>query len=319
MNVNMEYIDFFGTGKVSRICYGTLALSKLQNDNKIENNVELLNYAYSKKINFLDTAELYDNYKLLGEFLKDKKREKIYISTKSYAYDKKTADFSVQKALSEMNTEYIDIFMLHELDNGNNFLGHYKAVERFLEYKEKGIIKHFGISTHRIKAVKDSIKYKEIEIIFPIINIKGIGIQDGSIDEMIKSIKLAKNNNKFILSMKPYGGGHLITESNKAFNYVKNIKEIDSIAVGMRTKEEIDTNILYLEGKEVPLKIKEKLNTQKRRLLISDWCKGCGKCVEKCTQNALTIINNKCQVDMDKCVLCSYCADVCDEFCIKII
>lgn len=315
----MEYIDLFDTGKVSRICYGTLSLSKLQNDNTVANNVKLLNYAYQKGVNFLDTAELYDNYSLLREFLKDKKREDIFISSKSYAYDKKTADYSINKALKEMNTEYIDIFMLHELDNGNNFLGHYKAVERFLEYKQKGIIKHFGISTHRIKAVNDCIKYKEIEILFPILNIKGIGIQDGTVDEMIKNIKLAKNNNKFILSMKPYGGGHLINDTKKAFNYVKKINEVDSIAVGMRTKEEIDANLLYLEGKKIPSEITEKLNTQQRKLLISYWCKGCGKCVERCTQNALSIKDNKCHVDMNKCVLCSYCADVCDEFCIKII
>lgn len=315
----MEYTDLFDSGKVSKICYGTLSLSKLQNNNSIEYNTELLNYAFSKGINFYDTAELYDNYKLIGNFIKSKPREKLFLCSKSYAYDKKTADYSIEKALLEMNTDYIDVFMLHEQDSGNNFLGHYEAVERFLEYKSKGIIKHFGISTHKIKAVRDSIKYKEIEIIFPIVNINGIGISDGNIDQMINNITIAKNYNKFILSMKPFGGGHLITKSCEAFDFVKNIDAIDSIAVGMRTKEEIDANILYLENKEVPVQISEKLKTQNRKLLISDWCKGCGKCVDKCKQNALSIINNKCQVDMDKCVLCSYCADVCDEFCIKII
>lgn len=315
----MEFKNLFNTGNVSKICYGTLSLSKLQNNNSIDYNVDLLKYAFSKGINFFDTAELYDNYNLLGNFIKENKRENIYIASKSYAYNKKTADYSIKKIINEMGTDYIDIFMLHELDNGNNFLGHYEAVERFMEYKNKGIIKHFGISTHRIQAVKDSIKYKEIEIVFPILNYKGIGIQDGNVLEMINSIKLAKANNKFVIAMKPYGGGHLLNNTYEAFNFVNNIESVDSIAVGMRSKDEIDANVLYMENKQIPYKLKEKLNNKKRKLLISSWCKGCGKCVERCNQNALKIINNKCEVNMNKCVLCSYCADACEEFCIKII
>ena len=78
---------------------------------------------------------------------------------------------------------------IRDRDNGNNFLGHYQAVERFMKYKEQGIIKYFGISTHRVEAVKDSLKFKEIEIIFPLINYKGIGIQDGTFEDMSEALK----------------------------------------------------------------------------------------------------------------------------------
>ncbi|HKM01956.1 MAG TPA: aldo/keto reductase, partial [Sedimentibacter sp.] len=176
----MEYINLFEKENVSKLCYGTLSLSNLQNFDTDENKVKLLNYAYGKGINFFDTAELYDNYNILKEFIKDKDRDKLIIASKSYAYDEKTAEYSINKALKEMNTDYIDVFMLHEQDNGNNFKGHYKAVERFMKYKEEGIIKYFGISTHRVEAVRDSLEFNEIEFLFPLFNYKGIGIQDGS-------------------------------------------------------------------------------------------------------------------------------------------
>lgn len=315
----MKYIKLFEKEHVSKLCYGTLALSFLQNDDTDEHKVRLLNYAFDNGINFFDTAELYDNYNILKQFIKDKDRVKLNIATKSYAYDKKTAEYSVNKALKEMNTDYLDVFMLHEQDNGNNFLGHYEAVERFMKYKEQGIIKHFGISTHRVEAVIDSVKFKEIEFVFPLLNMKGIGIQDGTIQDMLNAVKAAKENNKFIMAMKIYGGGHLINDAKTAFEFANNLSVVDSIAVGMSTMEEIDANIAYLENNELNINIKNKIRNQKRTLVIEEYCVGCGKCAEKCKQNALTIIDGKCVVDMEKCVLCSYCAGECTDFYIKIV
>lgn len=315
----MKYTNLFEKENVSKLCYGTLSLSFLQNFDSLENKVNLLNYAFERGINFYDTAELYDNYNILKEFIKDKDRDKLTLATKSYAYDKQTAEFSVNKALKELNTDYLDVFMLHEQENGNNFRGHYEAVERFMKYKEQGVIRHFGISTHRIAAVRDSLQFDEIEFVFPLINMMGIGIQDGTVGEMREAIKNAKKHNKFIMAMKIYGGGHLINQAKKAFDFARNISEIDSIAVGMSTFEEIDANICYLENNELNINIKNKIRNQKRTLMIEEWCVGCGKCASKCSQNALRIIDGKCVVDMDKCVLCSYCAGECTDFFIKIV
>lgn len=305
--------------KVSRICYGTLSLSKLQSSLSTKEKLYLLNYAYNLGINFYDTAELYDNYDLLKEFLKDKTREEVFISTKSYSYDKITAEKSLEKALKEMNTDYIDIFMLHEQEGINTFKGHYEAVRYFLECKDKGIIKKFGVSTHFIKGVGEVVDLEEIDIIHPIINKDGIGIADGSRYQMEESIKKAKSKNKFILSMKPLGGGHLSTSPVESLNYIKNLDYIDSIAIGMRYKEEIDFNFNLLVKDSILEDELNNISKKERKLKIAYWCKGCGKCVEKCNQNALEIVNGKAVVDFKKCTLCSYCVSACEEFCIKIV
>lgn len=304
---------------ISKLCFGTLALSNLQNKGEFTNKVDVLNYAYEKGINFFDTAELYDNYDILNAFLKNKKRESIYIATKSYAYNKETARYSIDKALSELNTDYIDIFMLHEQDNGNNFRGHYEAVEEFMKYKQKGIINKFGISTHTVQAVVDSVQFKEIDVVFTIVNKTGIGINDGTSSQMIEAVKAAKSKGKFIMAMKPYGGGHLLSDTKSSFDFVNNIKEIDSIAIGMRNRQEVDLNLCYFHGKTASEELKKSVNSVNRELNIAYWCSGCGKCVKRCKQNALSLVDGKSKVNMEKCVLCSYCADVCDDFCIKIV
>ncbi len=304
---------------ISKLCFGTLALSNLQNKGEFINKVDVLNYAYEKGINFYDTAELYDNYDILNAFLKSKKRESIYIATKSYAYNKETAKYSIEKALKELNTDYIDIFMLHEQDNGNNFMGHYEAVEEFMKYKQKGVINKFGISTHTVKAVVDSVQFKEIDVVFTIVNKTGIGINDGTSSQMIEAVKVAKSKGKFIMAMKPYGGGHLLSDTKKAFDFVNDVKEIDSIAIGMRNRQEVDLNLCYFDGNTASEELKNSVNNVNRELNIAYWCVGCGKCIKRCKQNALSLVDGKCQVNMERCVLCSYCASECDDFCIKIV
>ncbi len=305
--------------EVSRICFGTLTLGPLQKKFSVKEGAYLLSYAYDKGINFLDTAELYQNYPQIKEFLINKSRNDIKIFTKSYAYDYKTAEDSLTKALRELNTDYIDGFLLHEQESEHTLRGHMDAMEFFIKAKKKGYIRTFGVSTHSVNCVLASLKYDFIEVIHPLFNKNGIGLLDGSSLDMLSAIKTASTKGVGIYSMKPLGGGNLIKDYDNALNYVLSVKEIDSIAIGMQSTLEIDANIYKFKGENVPISIKENLITQNRQLIISDWCIGCRECEKVCKQEAIKVLNGKAVVDKERCVLCSYCAPGCKEFCIKII
>lgn len=305
--------------EVSRLCFGTLTISPLQANKSPEEGGDLLLYALEKGINFIDTAELYETYKHIAHALKHWDRSKITISTKSYAYSRKTAENSLKKALKEMNTDYVDIFLLHEQESEHTIRGHYEAVEYFLEMKEKGYIRNVGLSTHAVDGVKGALKYKELEIIHPLININGLGIQGGTVDDMVSALNDAHNLGKGIYGMKPLGGGNLLKNFQQCFDFVLNLPVLDSVAVGMQSKEEIDVNVAIFEGKEISKSSLEKIKAKERRLLISQWCQGCGICVERCGQNALRMVDGKAVVDHNKCILCGYCSEACPHFCIKVI
>ncbi|RKD34614.1 aldo/keto reductase [Thermohalobacter berrensis] len=316
----MKYTYLGNTNiKVSKLCFGSLTIGPLQRNFSLDKGAEIIRYGINNGINFIDTAELYETYSYISKALKGINREKVVIATKSYSYSKKTAQESLNKALKELNTDYIDIFLLHEQESELTIKGHYEAIEYFINAKKKGLIRSIGISTHRVEGVLAANKFSEIEVIHPIINIKGIGIQDGTRDDMLKAIKKAYDMGKGIYGMKPLGGGHLINNVEKAFNYVNNIKYIHSIAVGMQSFDEVDGNIKLVETGKIPETIKEKLRQRKRRLLIHDWCVGCGKCAEVCKHGGLSIINNKATPNYEKCIFCGYCANYCPEFCIKVI
>ncbi|KPU28049.1 aldo/keto reductase [Caloranaerobacter sp. TR13] len=316
----MEYRNLGKTNiKVSRICFGSLTIGPLQANLPIKIGANIIKYAYECGINFLDTAELYNNYEYIKEALKTIPREKYIIATKSYSYSRETAERSLYNALNKLETDYIDIFLLHEQESEYTIRGHYEAIEYFLKAKEKGLIRAFGISTHRVKGVLDSLKFDEIEVIHPIINKFGLGIQDGNSEEMIDAIKKAYEKGVGIYGMKPLGGGHLINRVEEAFEYVKNIPHLHSIAIGMQSIDEVDANVHLLQKGNIPKFLKEKLSKKARKLIVQDWCIGCEKCVETCRHGGIKILEGKATAVTSKCIFCGYCAAACPEFCIKVI
>ncbi len=316
----MEKRKLGNTGiEVSRLCFGSLTMGPLQTNQSPKEGGDLLLYGFDKGINFIDTAELYETYDHIGHALNYIDRDRLVIATKSYAYSSKTAEDSLKKALKEMGTDYIDFFLLHEQESEHTIRGHYEAIEYFLKMKEKGYIKGVGLSTHTIAGVKGSLKYKEIEVIHPIVNINGLGIQDGSIEDMLVALNDAHSLGKGIFGMKPLGGGNLLRDFRRCFDFVLNLPVLDSIAVGMQSREEIDVNVSIFEGREIDRLSLDKIKSKKRKLHISNWCEVCGICVDHCSHKALKIANDRIEIDYGKCVLCSYCSSYCPNFCIKVI
>lgn len=302
--------------KVSNICFGGLTVGPLQKNLTKTEGGRLIHYAFEKGINFIDTAQLYKTYEHIKCGMEGFRRDDIIIASKSYAYDRKTALESVKEALDLLGTDYIDIFMLHEQESEHTLRGHYEALETYLALKEKGIIRAVGLSTHAVAGVKAAIKYKEIEVIHPILNVTGLGIIDGTRDDMLSAIQAFDGG---VYSMKPLGGGNLLNRVEDSFDYILGQKGIDSIAVGMQNKDEIDYNIKRFNEERISDDLREKLKKKPRQLHIADWCTKCFKCVERCQHQALQIGEDKPKVLRETCVLCGYCASVCPDFCIKVI
>ena len=303
---------------VSKICFGSLTMGPLQRNLSAFEGASLIEYAYEQGINFIDTAELYETYAHIGEALKRIPRERFVIASKSYAYSEDTAKASLEKALREMHTDYLDVFMLHEQMSEHTIRGHYEAIEYFLKMKQEGRIKALGISTHYVAGVKAALKYPEIEIVHPITNINGLGIQDGSREDMEIALRQFKAKGGGILGMKPLGGGNLLSSVDACFDYILAQEYIDSVAFGMQSFAEIDYNVKRINRQPISESLRDAVKTSEKRLKVADWCIGCGACVKKCDHKALRLENEMAVVDEARCVLCGYCASVCPEFCIKV-
>ena len=305
--------------QVSKLCYGTLTMGPLQRDLSPEQGAALLKHAFDNGINFLDTAQIYGTYPHIRELIRTVPRRKLVIMTKSYAWSVETAQAAVSEALKALGTDYIDIFLMHEQESEHTLRGHDDALQEYLRMKKQGMIRAVGLSTHRIEAVRASLKRPEIEVLFPIFNPTGIGIHDGTIREMELALEAARLKGKAVIGMKALGGGHLLTSYEASLQFSLRHPLLDAVAVGMQSRAEIDANITLAAGRPLSEAAKYAALSKSRKLHIGDECTGCGNCVFICRQRALELDGRQAAVDHERCILCSYCARKCPEFCIKVI
>lgn len=304
--------------EVSPLCFGTLTMTPFQANLSLREGADLLIHGFNRGINFLDTAEIYENYGYIREALKTIPREKIVIATKCYAYTEDGARKSLEKALRELNTDYVDIMLLHEQESEHTLRGHMPALKFFANCVKEGTIRATGVSTHFVACAKAAAEVPEIQVVHPIINMRGIGIQDGTVSDMLQAISVLYKKGKGIYSMKALGGGHLQQRALEALSFIRGIPEIQSTAVGMQSVEEVDFNCDFFFDGKVEETLRDQIKKKERRLIVADYCIGCGNCERRCVQGAIKVIDGR-AVPNDKCILCGYCATVCPEFCIKVI
>jgi len=316
----LQYRVLGNTGiKVSRLCFGALTIGSLQANLSLAEGARVICRALELGVNFIDTAEIYNTYSYIGNAIRQSGTETVIV-TKSYAYTAECMQKSLENALRELKRGHVDIFLLHEQESIHTIRGHWEALEYLLKAKEKGLVRAVGISTHHVAGVQGAATTPEIDVIHPLINMAGIGIKDGTADDMRRAITAAFTAGKGIYAMKSLGGGHLLSHIDDAFRYIISITELASVAVGMSSVNEVDYNACVFSEMPVGSELAEKVARQPRRLLIDEYCQGCGACVSRCKAGALSFDDTgRAMVAQHKCNLCGYCAACCPEFFIKVI
>ena len=303
--------------KVSRLCFGTLTMSPLQRNLSPAEGARLLVRAYERGVRFLDTADLYETYPHIRLALRE--APEYVVSTKAYCWDRDTASAALERAFRGIGRDYVDLFMLHEQESLYTLRGHEEALVYLAEQRDRGHIGAVGVSTHYVQCVRAVPRFPMIDVIHPLINAGGIGIQDGSREDMEAAVAAARDCGIGIFAMKALGGGHLIGTNRAAFDYALNSPLLDSIAVGMKSDAEVDANVALFDGLPGAEDMLAALRREPRQIMVHDYCEGCGRCRDRCRQHAIEIIDGKARVDASKCVFCGYCARVCPQFCIKVV
>ncbi|PWU68586.1 aldo/keto reductase [Gracilibacillus dipsosauri] len=133
----------------------------------------IIDQALDYGINYLDTADLYDqgrNEEIVGEAIK-KRRNDIVLATKvgnhlkedgSWYWDPSKAYIKsqVKSSLKRLQTDHIDLYQLH---GGTIEDPIDETIEAFEELVEEGVIRYYGISSIRPNVIKQFVNKASIQ------------------------------------------------------------------------------------------------------------------------------------------------------------
>lgn len=160
----MEYRKFGRSGReVSVLGMGTYydplwitvaALTGIRR--KAARKIEALNAGLDAGVNLIDTAELYFSEELVGEAIKGRKRDELFIATKvsylyHFSYDGviKACEASIRR----LGCKYVDLYQVHFPYRFSKIKEMMRGMERLLEM---GNIMHIGVSNFSLRQLKEA-------------------------------------------------------------------------------------------------------------------------------------------------------------------
>lgn len=297
--------------------FGALPVQRVS----LEDGVKLLRNAYEGGFRFFDTARAYsDSEEKLGEALADV-REHIFLATKTMAKDGEGFKRDLDASLKLLKTDYIDIYQFHNpsfCPKPGDGSGLYEAME---EAKRQGVVRHIGITNHRIHVARESIESGLYETLqFPFCYL--------ATDKDLELVEMCKEADMGFIAMKALSGG-LITNSAAAYAYLAQYDNVLPIW-GVQRQSELEEFLRYMDE---PPALTEELRAViegDRKELSGNFCRGCGYCmpcpvgieINTCARMSLLIrrspsdkqLTEKAQAMMKKienCLHCGACAKKC--------
>ena len=249
---------------VSKNGFGALPVQRVDKDGA----VKILRRAYEDGINYFDTARMYtDSEEKLGLALSDV-RESIIISTKTAAKNTESFWRDLNTSLSLLKTDHIDIYQFHNPDfcpKPGDGTGLYEAM---LEAKDKGMIRHIGITNHRLSVAEEAVRSGLYETLqFPFSYLAG--------EKEESLVRLCEEMDVGFICMKALAGG-LITRSDVAYAFLAQYPVAP--IWGIQRESELDEFLSYNEN---PPKMDDEMREfikRERDELVGEFCRGCGYC-----------------------------------------
>ncbi len=232
--------------------------------------VKLLRKAYDNGITYFDTARWYtDSEEKLGEAF-DGMREKVYLATKTGASTAEEFWKDLEVSLHNLRTDYIDVYQFHNpasCPRPGDGSGLYEAM---LEAKEKGMIRHIGITNHRLHVAHEAVAsglYETLQFPFSYLATE----KETALAEECRRADMG------FVAMKALSGG-LITNSAAAYAFLAQYDYVLPIW-GVQRETELDEFLSYVDN---PPSLTEELKAvirKDREELLGDFCRGCGYCM----------------------------------------
>ncbi|MBO4697233.1 MAG: aldo/keto reductase [Lachnospiraceae bacterium] len=261
---------------VPQNAFGALPIQRIDTDSA----VGLLQGAYEGGMRFFDTARAYtDSEKKVGIAFAGM-RDKVFISTKTQASDPDRFRTDLEASLKALQTDYIDIYQFHCVPKcyaPEDGTGLYEAM---LSAKRQGMIRHIGITAHKIGVAEDIVKsglYETLQFPFSYL----------ASDRDIALVKATEAAGMGFIAMKGLSGG-LLTDSRACMAFMSQYPVLPIWGI-QRESELKEWLRFFTEDVSMTDELRAVIERDRAELL-GEFCRGCGYC-SPCT---VGIVINQC-------------------------
>lgn len=235
---------------ISRVGMGTGTIGYNHGSNQtrlgMQNFTDLARHAYDRGMSYFDMAESYGSHPYVGTAIKGLPREKITLCTKIWTHptgsDKiEPVEKTLDRFRKDLETEYIDILLMHCLMEGNWPETRKYYMDAFSKAKQDSIIKTVGVSCHNWDAMVAAVDNPWVDVILARIN-PFTTHMDGSPQDVNSLLKKAKDNGKGVIGMKIFGEGKNTTDEERSQSLRFAIKDsnIHCMTIGVESVSQVD-------------------------------------------------------------------------------
>lgn len=256
----MDYVDFGSTDlKVSRLSIGTgthgwggqSAQTKLGWDGL----ANLLHRGYKAGVTFWDAADQYGSHAYVARALQRVPRDQVVVTTKTTAKTELGVKKDVRRFLNELNTDVLDIVLLHGLSSERWPKRYAGAMHALSRAKADGLARAVGVSCHGLGALRAAANTDWVDVVLVRINHAGVNM-DGSVAEVVPLIEKLYASGKAVYAMKVLGCGKLTDDVHGAIEYVLSLGMVHALTIGATSVEQLEENVKLVEelAPQYPLK-----------------------------------------------------------------
>lgn len=215
--------------------------------------VDLIHYAYDHGITYIDTAQSYATFDVIGDAIKGLPREKLFIQSK---VDGRPEDALtvIDRHRKVFNTDYVDSLLVHCMTRGQWTDEWKRVMEAFDQAQEKKWIRAKGVSCHSLPALRAGVTADWSQVHLVRVNPQGsyTDTEDNrwtsrgnDVAPVLEQIKSMREKGRGVIGMKICGNGTFTNpeDREKSIRFAMAHKEIDAVVIGFKNRAEIDEGI----------------------------------------------------------------------------
>lgn len=241
--------------RVSRVCLGTgssgMGSTSVQGRQSPEGYAELLFSAYRQGLNFWDTADNYGTHPHVRRALQLVPRDQVVVTTKVYSETPAQLNDDVARCLAELETPWIDIMLLHEVDSPEDWARKGSCLAALHGWKEQGLLKAVGVSTHSIEVLEALVVDPLVEVVFTNYN-KANEHMDAAREDYEQALRTAHAGGKGVYVHKTLNEGKLAHRYQEMLEFSLAQPFIHSVALGVTGPDELSELIRVYQLRRAP-------------------------------------------------------------------